>query len=164
MKMFHPMNVHLCANVFNFFLQIITSSGVDKNGVFYTWKCFLPEEYIPNCVIWLKQCFLHLKMSSIWRIYTSVRVFFNFFSWRIFTSVRADYNGIYTWKCYLPEEYTPLCECFFNFFIEEYPLLCELTKIIFSTLKNCLQHEIYIPLSECFSIFQWRIFTSVRVD
>ena len=70
---------------FQFFLQIITSSGVDKNGVFYTWNCFLPEEYIPNCVIWLKQCFLHLQTSSIWRIYTSVRVFFNFFSWRIFT-------------------------------------------------------------------------------
>ena len=58
-----------------------------------------------------------------------------------------------------------LCVIVFSFlFIEEYPLLWELTKMKFSTLTDCLLHEEYTPLSERFSIFQWKIFTSVRVD
>ena len=90
--------------------------------VFYTWKTTRKKVYTwiiytsvrvllrriyTFCVIWLKQCF--------WRIYTSVRVFFNFFAWRIFTSVQVFF---YTWKSYLPEEYTPVCECFLIFSFE----------------------------------------------
>ena len=131
------MNVHLRANVFNFFLQIITSSRVDKNG-----KMFYTRRIYTFYVIWLTQCFLHLKISSVWRIYTSMRVFFHIFFWKylplckltimvflqlqmlstwtIYTStwaffllqnilVRVDFNGVsYTWICFLPEEYTPL--------------------------------------------------------
>ena len=158
--------------LFNFFIWESLPLCKLKKIVFlhlkmlYTWIIYtsvrvLLRRIYTFCVIWLKQCFLHLKMSSIRKIYTPLC---EYFSISFLEEYLPNGNGIYTWKCYLPEEYTPLCECFFNFFIEEYPLLCELTKIIFSTLKNCLQHEIYIPLSECFSIFQWRIFTSVRVD
>ena len=35
------------------------------------------------CASWQEWSFLHLKVLSTWRIYTSVQVFFNFFCWRI---------------------------------------------------------------------------------
>ena len=102
------------------------------------------------CTSWLKWCYLYLKLflkfSSTWRIYTSVRVFFNYFYGRISTSMWVDYNGISTletvfttriytsvwvffnfslkniylcmsWKQYLPEEYTPMYEWFIIFFL-----------------------------------------------
>ena len=67
---------------------IFTFVRVDKNGVFYTWICYLTEEYTPLyecfsiftlenvnlCPSWRKWCFLHLNMFSNWRIYTFVQV------------------------------------------------------------------------------------------
>ena len=74
--------------------------------------------------------FLHLKIVSKWRIYTSMRVFFkicfckltiivfltleylNIFSTRrIYSSVQVDEKYVFfTWKCFLPDEYTSLCK------------------------------------------------------
>ena len=76
--------------------------------IIYTFVRVLLRRIYTFCVIWLKQCF--------WRIYTSVRVFFNFFSWRIFTSVRV-FSTLEN-HIYLPEEYTPVCECFLIFSFE----------------------------------------------
>ena len=106
------------------------------------------EEYLPPCKL-TTMVFLHLKLILTTRINTSVRVFFNYFYGRIYTSIRVDYNGIFTletvftiriytsvqvffnfslkniklcmsWKHYLPEEYTPLYECFSISSVEEY--------------------------------------------
>ena len=71
-NVFYPKNVHLCASVF---------------------LVFEMNNYL--CASWLKYFSLHLKMSSIQRIYTFVQVFFHFFI-RLSTSVRVDYNGIST--------------------------------------------------------------------
>ena len=87
------MNVHLRANVFNFFLQIITSLRVDKNG-----KMFYTRRIYTFYVIWLTQCFLHLKISSIWRIYTSMRVFFKicFCKLTIIVFLTLEYLNIFS--------------------------------------------------------------------
>ena len=52
---------------------------------------------------------------------------------------------------YVTEEYIPLSDCFFIFFIDEHLPLCKLTKNVFSTLENDLPEE-NTPLYECFSI------------
>ena len=62
-NVFNLKNIYLCASVFQIFI----------------------EEYLPLCKFW---CFLHLKMLSTWRIYTSVWGILNFFCARVF----------YTWK------------------------------------------------------------------
>ena len=116
--------------------------------------------------------FLHWKMLCAWRIYTSVRLFFQLFHGWICT-LRVDKNCVfYTWKCYLPEEYTPLYECFsifslknvnlclrwqkwcflhLNMFLpEEYTPLYKLTKLVFSTLKNIFYLKNVLFLGECF--------------
>ena len=64
---------------------------------------------------------------------------------------------------HLPEEYTPLCECFSIISMEEYLPPCKLTIMVFLHLKLFLPQE-YIPLCECFSIFHWRISIFVWVE
>ena len=65
------INIHLCMNVFQFFhWRMSTFVCVDKNGVSYTWICF----YLKNihlCTSWLNWCFLHWKIFSTWRTYSS---------------------------------------------------------------------------------------------
>ena len=65
------INIHLCMNVFQFFhWKMSTFVCVDKNGVSYTWICF----YLKNihlCTSWLNWCFLHWKIFSTWRTYSS---------------------------------------------------------------------------------------------
>ena len=95
-------------SVFKFSIKDYPPPCELTNMVFYTWKCFLPKEYKPFCELtkcvsstlknvfypqnihlWLKFCFLHLKILFTWRIYTSVRMFVKFMHW-IITSVRVD--------------------------------------------------------------------------
>ena len=122
-------NMHLSASVIQFFSM--------KN--------------IYPCPRWLKWCFLHLKMLSTNRIFTSLRVFFILFSikniylcvswlkwcflhskmfstWIIYTSVRVDWNDVfYNQNYFISQKYIPLCECFSIFFNEEYLPLCKVT-------------------------------------
>ena len=108
------------------------------------------EEYFPQCKL-TKMVFLHMKTLSTWRIYTSVRVFYNFLHWRIpfckFTIMVCP-----TLKyVFLPEEYTPLSELTKIMFSEYLPL-CELTKIVFYALEN-LVYLRNIHLCHVFFIF-----------
>ena len=135
------------------------------------------------CMSWLIWCYLYLKLflkfSSTWRIYTSVRVFFNYFYGRISTSMQVDYNGISTletvfttriyssvwvffnfslkniyhcmsWKQYLPEEYTPLYECFQLFLLKNTFVWVDCNGNAFTWIF--FLPEEYTPLYECFSI------------
>ena len=98
----------ICVSVFKFSIKDYLPPCELTKMVFYTWKCFLPKEYKPLCELtkfvsstlknvfypqnihlWLKYCFLHLKILFTWRIYTSVRMFVKFMHW-IITSVRVD--------------------------------------------------------------------------
>ena len=144
--------------------------------VFLHLKLFLPQEYIPLCkcfsifqrriynFVWVENI-IYLKNIHLC---TSVFQFFllkNTFVW-------VDSNGIaFTWICFLPEEYTPLYKLtkmvFFLHMKKNYPkniLLCaSWQKWHFLHLK-CFLPEVYTPLYKHISIFQCRIFTSVRVD
>ena len=86
LKNFSTRRTYSSVEVFNW--RIFTYVRVNWNRVFYTWKGFLLEKFTPQCkrfsyfsmkniypcASWLKRCFLHLKMFSTWRIYTSVWV------------------------------------------------------------------------------------------
>ena len=124
-------NIHLCTSVFHFFLLKNTFVWVDSNGVSFKWICFLPEEYTPLykstktvfsaieknypknillCASWQNWYFLHLKMF-LPEEYILQYEFFSIFSLKNFISVWVDKNGVfYSWKNYLQEEYTRLCE------------------------------------------------------
>ena len=90
----YPKNIHLSARVIQFFsMQNIYPCSSWRKCIFYTWKCYLPIEYIPLyecfdffsmkniylCANWLKWGLLYLKLFHTQKIYTSVRVFFNHF-------------------------------------------------------------------------------------
>ena len=59
-------NIHICANILtNIKWRIFTSMWVDQNGVFYTYKCFLIEEYTPlyeltEMVLFILKTFLEI--------------------------------------------------------------------------------------------------------
>ena len=82
----------------------------------------------------------------------------------------------FSWNSHLPEEYTPLCECFSNISMEENLPPCQLTIMVFLHLKLFYHKNIYL----CVSVFQffieeylslyelktlsnWSIYTCVRV-
>ena len=124
-------NIHLCASVFQFFpWRISTFVKVDKNGIFYTWKCNLSEWYTPLRKLTKTMLFTHknvffpknIRLCTIihlcdfftWSIYTSVwwYKFVIFFTWSIYTSVLFYLNYIHLIVIinlqFLLEVYTPL--------------------------------------------------------
>ena len=93
--------------------------------------------------------FSALKMFSTRRMYTFVQVLLNIFQWRIFTSLRVDQNVVSnTWKCYLQEEYTPLCVFLKNVLMKNIYLCESVLKCYFLHLKISLPEE-HTPLWKC---------------
>ena len=130
--------IHFCAIIYlcDFFTRITLTS------VWFVFVFFPPELYLPLCKliifqlfsvkninlydIWLKWCFLRLKMSSSRKIYTSVWVFFNYFaSWLKWY--------FYIWRL-------PLCELTIMVFTTLthvfYLKNIHLSEMMFSTLKS----------------------------
>ena len=121
----------------------------DKNCVFYTWKCYLPEKYL--CTSWPYWCFLYLNM--------------------FYTSVPVEKTRIY-YTCKFFDEYLPLFQLTRMVFLhlkmfllrEEYTPLWELTKWCFLHLKILYNKRMYTSVRVFFDYFHWKIYTSVRIN
>ena len=74
-KVFYSNNLHLSVSVFHIFQWRIHT----LKTVFFTPENVFYLKNIHLCASWLKWCLLYLQLFSNLRIYTSVRVFFNFF-------------------------------------------------------------------------------------
>ena len=88
-NIFYLRNIHLCGSVLQFFFIEDFLWASPLNWCLLHLKLFSTRRIYTFCAIWLKCLFQHIEMSSIQRIYTSVRVF-QISYWRIFTSVRVD--------------------------------------------------------------------------
>ena len=114
-KVIYLKNIHLRVSVFHFLPWRISSFvKVDKNGIFYTWKCYLTEWYTPlrkltkTFFFTLENVFYpkNIRLCSIIHLC-------DFFTWSIYTSVWwykfvIFFHLKYINLCdFLPELYTP---------------------------------------------------------
>ena len=146
------MSTPACKCFFNFSIEEYLPLCELTKIVFYALENLVYLRNIHLCHVFFIFFFIEeylslyelAKMASTKSIYTSVEGFFNFL-WRdIFLC--ASWLKIYfwPWKCYLPEEFTPLCECLSIFSL----------KIIYlfaSLQRRCFLHEEYTPLLNVFT-------------
>ena len=118
-------------------LKNISQRSYSSLRVFSIERIFSIEEYKGPCEL-TETVFLHLKM------------FFYLKNIHLYGSWQS-------WKYYIPEECTPLCECFS---IGKYLPLCVYTKMVFSKLKMSSTQRIYTSVQiffnkECSPLFRW---------
>ena len=184
-NIFYPKNIHLCASVFSiFFIRLSTSARVDYNcistfenifnlknvhlcaswlnGIFYTEKYFLPEEYTP---LW--ECF---AIFFHWRfpLSKSTKLVFHTFETVFYPKniyVLCDMTKMFvsTLRNVFYPKNIHLCASISNFLLKNIYLCASWLKWYFFTWKFYL-HEEYTPLCECWKSILWKNFYLRRVD
>ena len=130
-KVFYSKNLHLSGRVFHFFNEEFIPLCKLTKMAFFTLKNAFCLKNIYLCASWLKWYLLYLKLFSTLRIYTSVRVFFNFFN----------------------KEYLPMCELTNVFYLKNIHLCASWLKWCLLYLKLFSNLRIYTSVQVFFNFF-----------